>query len=387
MVCAIAGSFSIMGKWDKIDVTCDEVRGFINQHMAAVLTPIWITTWQMDNIQIRVDWFFTKSTDEVIQEQVTNQISAQLGWIAGGNDVAAQLGGTSIADITAMLKNAPQWAQQFWWKSALEIAELLKKSTQWWQWAEQANTQLAALVKSSANTLQIKTPDPSTLASNNPIAKKLQDRAKNKALLSAAMWDKQELDDKICNVVFDQIKTRSTLPWFTLSILISLIFFFYPLIRLFAFFYAWFLSVVYMLLRQMWFITVVPEEKIVDTWVVWDGYTWNTILSTLAFQSKVALQVAKKWSPAQIAQNATPPMQPTKSTGSSDINDVLGSFEPQWWGAWWNDDSHIITANSPQDTDTVDLPPPQKKNESPHIDFGDFGWNFDKKPQRKNNRD
>jgi hypothetical protein len=101
------------------------------------------------------------------------------------------------------------------------------------------------------NTLEIKTPNPSTLASKNSIAEKLQQRAKNKQLITATVEDKQELDNKICNVVFDQIKTWSTLPGFALSILISLIFFFYPLIRLFAYFYAGFLSLVYMFLKNI----------------------------------------------------------------------------------------------------------------------------------------
>ena len=369
MTCAIAWSFSIMGKWKGIDVNCDEVRGFINQHMAVVLAPIWITTWQMDNIQLRVDWFFTKSTDEVIQEQVTNQISTQLGWIASGNDATAlvrqQLGGTSIADIAALLKNSPQW----------------------WQVSDDMAAQIATMLKSNANVLTIKTPDPSTLASNNPFAKRLQERAKNKLLISGTVGDKQELDNKICNVVFDQIKTRSTLPWFTLSILISLIFFFYPLIRLFTYFYAGFISLVYMLLRKMWFISVVPEEKIVDTRVVWNGYTWNTILSTLAVKSKIASQIAKKQSPAQIAQNATPPMQPTKSTWPNNIDAVFEWFDLQWWGSWWNNPNHIITANSRQDKDTINLPPSSKQDIAPRINFGNFGWNFDKPPQRKNNLD
>ena len=291
---------------------------------------------------------------------------------------------TSINDISALLKNPPQWVAPLWWASALEIAELLKKSEQSWVTSEQISAQIATLLKAgntnttTPNTLQITPPDPSTLASNNPIAKKLQERAKSKSLAVAVVADKQELDDKICNVVFDQIKTRSSMPWFTLSILVSLIFFFYPLIRLFAYFYAGFLSVIYMLLRQMWFISVVPEEKIVDTWVVWDWYQWSTILSTLAFESKVALQ-AKKQSSAQIAaQHATPPTPSRSQKSSSNINDVLGWL---WGWDWWND-NHIVTANSPQDTNTWDIPPPPKKNDAPHIEFWDFGWNFDKKRER-----
>lgn len=348
-----------------MDISCDEVRGFINQHMMTVLAPIGMGTWQLDQIQVWVDGFFTKSTEEVTQDIVTSQLWSMVGV----NPILTQ-------QITQQL-----------WKSWVDINELLKKTTQSWQSPEQLTAQLNTLLQSNGKSLQIKTPDPSTLASNNPIAKKLQDRVKNKWLLSTTVSDKQELDNKICNVVFDQIKTRSTLPWFTLSILLSLIFFFYPLIRLFLFFYAGILSVVYMILKQTWFISIIPEEKIVSTWVVWDGYQWNTLLSTLAFESKTDIKKVKKWSPADIAQHATPPKQPAKSTWSNNINDLLGWLEEQWWWSWWSDEHHIITPNWPQDNDPQDIPTAAKTSNSPHIELGAFGWNFDKKPRRKNDID
>lgn len=363
LTCAIAWSFSIM--WaNNIDVTCDQVHWFINQHLANVLAPLHIDEIKMWNVQTRVDAFFTKSTDQVIQEQVTNQISDQLWWDTWWN-------------MSSMI------SKQLGWKSVDEITAMIKSSMWWWELSWKSVEQIQQLLKQNPNILNIKSPDTSTLASNNPIAKKLQDRLKNKQFISATVEDKQELDNKICNVVFDQIKLRSVLPWFTFSILLTLILFFYPLIRLATIVYAAVLTVVYTILKKTWFISVVPEEKIVETWVVWDWYQGSTILSAIANMPRKPTPtpqapVKDNRSPVQKGADALPP---TMSASSQwwNINDMLGNM---WWWEWWNDEDHIITANSPQDTDTTDIPPPQKKDNWPHVDFGSFWWTFWKKPVR-----
>jgi hypothetical protein len=58
------------------------------------------------------------------------------------------------------------------------------------------------------------------------------------SLVSKPLGDKQDLDGKICNVVFDQIKAWSTKPGFQISIILTLVFFFYPLARLFVYIFA-----------------------------------------------------------------------------------------------------------------------------------------------------
>lgn len=375
MVCAIAWSLSILWTW-KIDVTCEEVQWFANKHIVSILNYAHISPEQLTNIQSRIDKFFNNTPEEVIGEQIEKQVSNQM-WTLPIWDM-------SSTDIISLLKSNPSSIQQMWWMSALEIAELLKNNTQWWKLSPEATQQLNNMMKWNTNQLVIKTPDSSTLASNNPIAKKLQERAKKNQIITSTLWDRQELDDKICNVVFDQIKAWSTFPGFTRSILLTLILFFYPLIRLSAFICSWVISIIYVILKNIGFISVIPEEKIVETRIVWDWYTGNTLLSTIALQPK-------KMSPAQIAaQNATPPttpVQPPKiNSTSNDINDVLWSFESQWWGEWWWN-QHIVTANSPQDIDTIDLPHPPKKNDSPHIDFGSFGWNFDTKVKKRSDID
>jgi hypothetical protein len=78
MTCAIAGTLSIMGRGGSFDITCDQVQSVVKQHISTVLTPFRFTSEQVTNITTRVDSFFNKSTEEVIQEQVMAEVQKNL---------------------------------------------------------------------------------------------------------------------------------------------------------------------------------------------------------------------------------------------------------------------------------------------------------------------
>jgi hypothetical protein len=151
IVLAVSGTLSLMARPNAFSVTCEEVHEAISSNIDKLFLPLRFTSDQINNLTTNIDIFFTKSTDQLVQEQVSSQINQQFGSL----DAAA--------------------AQ---------------------------NPQVQGLLASFKNML-IDTP----LAS------------------------KQDIDDKICNIVFEQIRERYKKPSFKLSIFLTLMLFFYPLIR------------------------------------------------------------------------------------------------------------------------------------------------------------
>lgn len=355
MVCAIAGTLSVYVAGKEFSITCDQVREVVNQNMSTILTPLRFTTDQIDFIQAWTDKFFTKSTDDLIQQQVGNQLMWGLGWWLGGW-ISSQLISQLPAWLSAALGPNPEEA-----------------------------------INNAIQTEYAEYPAPA----KNPLAQKMQEKQRSRLANTtfAPLQDKQDLDNKICHVVFDQLKERSTKPGFRISIIISLFLFLYPIIRLFAYILSGIISVLYMFLKSIWFISVVPEERIVETWLVGDGYQANTILSTLSFEAKTKRQAERQAAKnametshircEEIWANLTHIPEPTYTPPpkESDINSILSDTDIQntkWWKKWWGwtSGSDIIVANSPQDQDSWQEPP---KPSSPKIDFGSIGWNFGKK--------
>jgi hypothetical protein len=184
MVVAVCGTLSIIARPNVFTVTCDQVHDAITTNIDRLLLPLRFTSTQVSNMSTTVDTFFTKSTDQLIQEQVSTQLTQKLGTI-------------------------------------------------------------------------------DTVASENPQVQGLLSSFKN-MLIDTPLESKQDIDGKICNVVFDQIKTRYKKQWFKLSVFLTLVLFFYPLIRFFVFILSCIFSVFYRWLKKAWFIKVVEEEVIIE---------------------------------------------------------------------------------------------------------------------------
>lgn len=207
MSCAVTISLSLMGKWENFTLTCDAVRETVSTHFATIMTPLRFTSTQVSQIQSWIDAFFTQSPEEIVQKQVEAQIQQQ-----------------AVSSL-----------------ETLNTTDLLS---------------LQAL----ANSTQSTTPNTTTNESFLDYYKKM--------LVDTPLDTKQNLDKKICNVVFDQITDWYNKPWFKISILLTLVLFFYPLMRFFMVIYARVLSLVYTGLKKIGFIKTQPETITRDTWTI-----------------------------------------------------------------------------------------------------------------------
>ncbi len=374
IVCSVAGSFSLLW-WDKpIALDCGQLRTAINKHIDAVLLPLKFTETQAITIKDRVNGFFEKSPNEIINTQVQSQVSNILE-----SQLTTQLGGQIPADLLEQVKKqvTNQLWNNLWWDIPPEFQKAL--------WGISSIDELKKQIDQS----------------NNPIAKQLLQRNLQKIMTAqkqelitqpsrrgVTTWDstgiakpqvidKNDLDNKICTIVFDQINERSNAKWFRTSILITLLFFLLPVLRLFFTIYAVVLSIIYIILKQVWVITVVPEEKIVETRLVWDNYKWNTLLSTLAFQARAQQQVsAQKQATLHakaVAEKATAPTIHTDEHSWKPIDDLLWSIGTDKS----TDTSSEINLDSilPSDSST--------KKDSWSIDFWSFWGNFWHKPTKE----
>jgi hypothetical protein len=183
-VLAITGTLSIMARPNAFSITCEELHTAISKNIDNLFLPLRFTTDQIGNLTNSIDAFFTKSTDQLVQEQVSVRINQQLGDL----ETIPQTQG-----ILASFKNM---------------------------------------------------------------------------LIDAPLASKQDIDDKICNVVFSQIREWYKNPNFRLSIFLTLILFFYPLIRFAAFIVSALLSAFYHGLKKAWFIKTTQEQVIIEKWEV-----------------------------------------------------------------------------------------------------------------------
>ena len=206
MSCAVTISLSLMGKWENFTLTCDAVRETVSTHFATIMTPLRFTSTQVSQIQWWIDAFFTQSPEEIVQKQVEAQLQQQ----------------------------------------AVSSLEML-------------NSQELLSLQALANSTQTIT----SSATNESFLDYYK-----KMLVDTPLDTKQNLDKKICNVVFDQIKDWYNKPWFKISILLTLVFFFYPLMRFFMVIYARVLSLVYTGLKKIGFIKTQPETITRDTWTI-----------------------------------------------------------------------------------------------------------------------
>lgn len=393
IVCAAAGTFAIMSKSDTLAITCDQVRNTVNTHISTALSPLWLAEEQVTLVKERVDKFFTQSPEQLIQWEVMNQVLQNLWWnlpIDPTQPITPDIINTISPDVVKNLP--PDTANQL-----KQIQDLLKQ--QWINNIQDVDIkayqeQLALKQKLAARAWQSKPVPKITIWQNTPAPSQTpkpqqQNSTTNSngiisTLISSPLDNKQALDEKICDVVFTQIKDWSTKPGFKLSILLSLALFLYPLIRLIAFVYSLVLSVIYIILRQSWFISVVPEEKIVQTWVIGDNYQPHSLLASLAMQWRISprrAEVELKIREQQLKQiTATDPVISQQAVQTTNkVNDILQDLQipapaqtPQWWWTWVSWDDHIVTANSPQDQDTTN----EKKDNWSHVDFGSFWGNF-----------
>jgi hypothetical protein len=387
LVCAAAGTFSIMSKSDTLSISCDQVRWAVNQHLNSVLIPLRFTEEQIGTIKERVDKFFTATPEGIVQEQVLWQLSNN-PVIADilPNNITQQLGAQWVEDlqktVTDMLKssgweinlaNIPLPANMSI-KDKLMAKNLLKNAA--------SNKQVPKLTIGQ-NTPQDAPQKSKLQTTTSPTTNNTSSDSLFNGFLSNSFNNKQSLDEKICDVVFGQIKEWSTKPGFKISILLSLLFFLYPLGRLIAFVYSIILTILYTILRKTWFISVIPEERIIDTWTIDDGYQPQTLLARMAFantdKTPKAERVAKVVAAQEAARNATlPTVAPQSKQQASNVNEIFWGDNNGWWtGVWWDD--HIIIPNSPQDTNQWEQPLQAKKDAGSHIDFGSFGWNFGNK--------
>ena len=76
---AVAGAatFSLMGT-PKLNVSCEQLYTGIRSNISTVLIPLSFTSDQISNIKHIVDTFFTKSSNDLIQSKVEEQVSQQL---------------------------------------------------------------------------------------------------------------------------------------------------------------------------------------------------------------------------------------------------------------------------------------------------------------------
>ncbi len=380
IVCSVAGTLSIMGRGNTFDITCEQVQGVVNEHIATVLKPFRFTSDQVTNITTRVDSFFTKSTDEVIQDQIIGQFEKSLGWwILETETVTApysQPAQPDLASILQKLKNGTMTPEQLLQDPALakyvQAAQVqMQKQSQ--APASSSNSALWAklLNNKDISTRGLRTTSNTTTMS--ALSKSTPQPSSSEStswFLGSIVWstlgDKQDLDGKICNVVFDQIRTWSTKPWFTFSIIISLIFFFYPLARLFAYIYAGIVALIFMLLRSAGFISVTPEEKIVSTWSVWnDDGRGHDILSMLQLKHR------KEKGTYGINQGSRPLL------GATDIKAPWTYSSPaeptSKGGGGWAAVDHILEWDASSEHAQI----PSKKS-----DLWDFWWNFAKRIDR-----
>jgi hypothetical protein len=73
---AVAGAatLSLMGT-PKLSISCDQLYTGIKHNISTVLIPLRFTSDQISNIKLAVDTFFTKSSTELIQSHVEEQVS------------------------------------------------------------------------------------------------------------------------------------------------------------------------------------------------------------------------------------------------------------------------------------------------------------------------
>lgn len=226
MSAAITVSLSLMWKWENFSLTCDQVRETINTHMATFMSPLRFTTAQISLVQEGINTFFTQSPEEIVQSQVQQHIESQL---------EQQIWATQISGINfSWLIDQQQYA-------ALE--KLLHTANTW------PNT--------SKNIVQ----------KNSQVDESFLWHYKS-LLLDTPLDTKQNLDKKICNVVFDQISDWYKKPWFKISILLTLVLFFYPLMRFFIVIYSGILSLIYGGLKRIGVLKTQSETITKDSWIL-----------------------------------------------------------------------------------------------------------------------
>ncbi len=229
MTFAISLSLALMGRWNTFTLTCDNVRETISTHLATITTPLRVTTAQMSQIQLGLDTFFTKSPNEVVEDRLQSEAVDYLN-----------IPTTTGTNILSWLNINNQRIQN------------MIKSLGFTGYAEQANSQAQYAP---------------TTASQNVTPEEEGTLSYYKHLLfDTPFGTKQDLDKKICGVVFDQVKEWYEKPGFRISIFLTLVLFFYPLMRLFMFIYTGITSLIYLLLKKIWFITIEQEQVIRDTW-------------------------------------------------------------------------------------------------------------------------
>ncbi len=227
MSAAITVSLSLMWKWENFTLTCDQVRETVNTHMATFMTPLRFTSEQITLIQEGINTFFTQSPQDIVQSQVQQQVQTHIEQNLWSNS----LSGISISGII----DQQQYA---------ELEKLLNT----------VNTTNNSQILSQQTKSQ--TTDESFLWHYKSL------------LLDTPLDTKQNLDKKICNVVFDQISDWYKKPWFKISILLTLVLFFYPLMRFFIVIYAGILSLIYSGLKRIGILKTQSETITKDSWIL-----------------------------------------------------------------------------------------------------------------------
>lgn len=249
MTCAVAGSLSLMSNSEQRTATCDTLHRNINKHLGAMMIPLRFSQEQSSVIQSGVDTFFTKSSTEVVQEGLAKILpSYDIQPIDTEYNYNQEISGGNIQEL---LNNLSPEAL-----SGLNIGSGDMYS------AQQKIAQILASWQQQPTHSQTTTLPPTDQSLEGILAQY------KSQLLDLTLTNKQDLDDKLCNVVFDQIKQRSLKPWFRFSIFLTLVLFFYPLLKFFTYIYSRILSGVYRLLRKAGFIRTVTQMEPTQRWEV-----------------------------------------------------------------------------------------------------------------------